>query len=521
MSKKVKQFLSMLLACTLICTSFAGCNGSNNSNNSTSEEVSENSSSTSKTSTSSQAETEDTGEPGQVTWVVYGDKNDRMASFEEEVQSYVNDQGLNIELSLQVLPWTEYAGGQTTLKLASGEEFACFTDTAYLGTSITNGYIQDITDVVEEYGQTLKEKLDPISFEAFSKDGRLYAVPIGEKNNASEWYGAFEVRQDLLEEAGMSEITSLEDLEQFYDACLQLHPDYTGFCESGNMAKFFSHSVSDKNMLFLDNNCFLFVDNSSDDDVVYSYYESEEFKKTCEIAQRWNEKGIISNQALSDPASLGNTFLAGQGMFRGGDAGRIWQDTEVIAQNAPGADISVYMIGSQAKFSRGNYSTAFQISTNVSNPEDYVKFLDLIYRDQDSYDFFTYGDKDTDYTLDDEGRISGFSVTGVFFEEWVTSHMDYMRFSPNIPDDQIEEYQQWNDGAEAQKDVGFVFDSESVEDVMAQLNSVYSEYCEPMLLGFTSYADGYDELIQRLKNAGLDEYLAEYQRQFTEFYNKQ
>ena len=517
MSKHAKQIFSALLASLLLCSALVGCGGDGTSSGSA---VSK-SGTSSTTGSESLSEPGDTGEPGEVNWVIYGDKNDRMTSFLEQVQQYVQDQGLNVEVSLQVLPWSEYAGGQTTLKLASGEEFACYTDTPYLGNCISNGYIQDVTDVVEEYGQTLKEKLDETSFTAFSKGGRLYAVPVGEKNNASEWYGGFEVRQDLLEEAGVSEITSLEDLEAFYDACIQLHPDYTGFCESGNTAKFFSRSVTDKTM-FLDNNCFLFVDNSADDDVIYSYYESEEFKKTCEIAQRWREKGIISNLALSDPSSLGNNFLAGQGMFRGGNGGRIYEDTEILTQNVPEAEVKVYMTGNgQPKVTRGNYSTAFQISANVTNPEDYVQFLDLIYRDQESFDFFTYGDEGTDYTLDENGRISGQTVTGVFFEGWTTAHIDYMRFSPLIPDEQVEAYKQWNDGAEPQKDLGFVFDTEPVEDVIAQLSSVYTEYCEPMLLGFTTYEDGYDELISRLKSAGLDDYMAEYQAQFSEFYNNQ
>ena len=518
MSKHAKQIFSALLASLLLCSALVGCGGDGTSSGSA---VSK-SGTSSTTGSESLSEPGDTGEPGEVNWVIYGDKNDRMTSFLEQVQQYVQDQGLNVEVSLQVLPWSEYAGGQITLKLASGEEFACYTDTPYLGNCISNGYIQDVTDVVEEYGQTLKEKLDETSFTAFSKGGRLYAVPVGEKNNASEWYGGFEVRQDLLEEAGVSEITSLEDLEAFYDACIQLHPDYTGFCESGNTAKFFSRSVTDKTILFLDNNCFLFVDNSADDDVIYSYYESEEFKKTCEIAQRWREKGIISNLALSDPSSLGNNFLAGQGMFRGGNGGRIYEDTEILTQNVPEAEVKVYMTGNgQPKVTRGNYSTAFQISANVTNPEDYVQFLDLIYRDQESFDFFTYGDEGTDYTLDENGRISGQTVTGVFFEGWTTAHIDYMRFSPLIPDEQVEAYKQWNDGAEPQKDLGFVFDTEPVEDVIAQLSSVYTEYCEPMLLGFTTYEDGYDELISRLKSAGLDDYMAEYQAQFSEFYNNQ
>ena len=232
---KFRKILAMVMALALLCATFAACGDTSGTSSSAG-------TSSAATGSESQAESADTGTPGEVNWVIYGDKNDRMSSFQEEIQQYVQDQGLNVELSLQVLPWTEYAGGQTTLKLASGEEFACYTDTPYLGTCISNGYIQDVTDVVEEYGQTLKENLDETSFTAFSKDDRLYAVPVGEKNNASEWYGGFEVRQDLLEEVGMSEITSLEDLEAFYDACIQLHPDYTGFCESGNVAKLFSRS---------------------------------------------------------------------------------------------------------------------------------------------------------------------------------------------------------------------------------------------------------------------------------------
>lgn len=126
MSKNAKRVFSTLLASLLLCSAFAGCSGGGSSSGST---ASESGTSSAATGSESQAESADTGTPGEVNWVIYGDKNDRMSSFQEEIQQYVQDQGLNVELSLQVLPWSEYAGGQTTLKLASGEEFACYTDT--------------------------------------------------------------------------------------------------------------------------------------------------------------------------------------------------------------------------------------------------------------------------------------------------------------------------------------------------------------------------------------------------------
>lgn len=510
---KTKRFLSALLSCALLGSLLLGCSSAPAS--SAGESAGE---STGESAAESAAAP--SGEHSKITLLAYGDKNDRMVTYTDTVNQYVKDQGLNIEVDLQVLPWSDYAGGQTSLKLASGEEFACFTDTGYLATCLSKGYLQDVTDVVEQYGQTLKKNIEQVSFDAFSNEGRLYAIPVGNKNNASEWYGAFEVRQDLLEEAGMSEIKTLEDLEQFYDACLKLHPDFVG-SSIVDTAKLFSRSVSDKNMLFMDNNYFMFSDASADDDKIYSYYESEEFKKTVEIANRWHEKGMIDKTALSDSATLDSKFMAGQVMFRAGNAGRIWEDAEVVAANVPTATMKVYMTGGDfPKVTRGNYSTAFSVSANVKNPEAYVQFLDLIYKNQDSFDFFTYGEKDVDYQLDENNRITGQKTDGVFFQQWVTVHLDYMRFAPAISDEAIEEYKAWNDGAIAQKDIGFVFDSEPVKDVIAQLSSVYTEYCKPMLAGFTDYETGYPELIKRLNDAGLATYIAEYQKQFSAFYNK-
>ncbi|MEG1427712.1 MAG: extracellular solute-binding protein [Oscillospiraceae bacterium] len=510
---KSTRLLSLILAGTLLCTSLLGCAAP-------AEKPSEDTTAAS-TSADSAPATEPTGEAKSITLLTYGDKNDRMNTFSETVQKYVKDHGLNITVDLQVLPWSDYAGGQTSLKLASGEEFACFTDTGYLATCISKGYLQDVTDAVEKYGPNLKKNIDQVSFDAFSDQGKLYAIPVGNKNNASEWYGAFEVRQDLLEEAGMKEIKTLEDIEQFYDACIKLHPDFVGSSIGSDTAKLFSRSVSDKNMLFLDNSYFMFTDASTKDDKIYSYYESEEFKKTVEIATRWREKGLIDKTALSDLATLDSKFMAGQAMFRAGNAGRIWEDTEVLSSNAPNAKIKVYMTGADMpKISRGNYSTAFSVSANAKNPEAYVEFFNLIYENQESFDFFTYGEKGVDYDLDANDCITGQKTDGVFFQQWVTVHTDFMRFAPSISKEAIGEYKAWNDGAIPQKDIGFVFNSEPVKDIIAQLSGVYTEYCKPMLLGFSNYETDYPELLKRIKDAGGDAYIAEYQKQFSAFYNK-
>lgn len=50
------------------------------------------------------------------------------------------------------------------------------------------------------------------------------------------------------------------------------------------------------------------------------------------------------------------------------------------------------------------------------------------------------------------------------------------------------------------------------------LTSVYDEKLKPMLWGFLDYEENIDSVLAELKAAGIDNYVAEYQRQFSEFY---
>lgn len=515
----MKKITALLLCMVLLATIFVGCNqsGQTSSDGTTSTSAADSGSDTPAPAPS--------GEPSNITLVIYGDKNDRMSTFTaEEIPKYVADKGLNINVELQVLPWSDYATGQTELKLASGEEFACYTDIAFMSRSIGKGYIQDLTEVINQYGGNLLRELEQLSFDAFSSKGMYYGIPIGNKPNASEFF-AVTVRQDLLEEAGMTELKTLEDVESFYTATLPNYPDYFGYCDGSpsdtyGAVRMMSRLVSDKNMLFL--NELIFTDASADDDVIYSYFESEEFKEYAAIALRWNEMGIIDKQVISDAAIAGSKFMAGQGMFRNGNAGRTWEELLNIRNNVGDAKLKSYFIGDangRPLVSRGTYSTAFQVSTNVKNPEAYVQFLNLIYEDQASFDFFTYGVKDVDYELDENERIINKKNDMVFLHEWATTHVDYMRFPDYVEDDVISDYKSWNDGCIPQKDIGFAFDLEPVKDIYAQLQNVSTEYLVPIALGFADYETAFPEAQKRLKDAGIDEYVAEYQRQFTEFYN--
>jgi putative aldouronate transport system substrate-binding protein len=460
-----------------------------------------------------------------ITIIFYGDKTDRMAQFmSSDFPAYLRQRGLNINVDFQVLSWAEYAGSQVELRYASGEDFGTMTDQGFMGRCISRGFLYDLTNLIDRYAPNVRREIEASSFDAFSFNGRNYALPLGNKPNSSEWF-AVTVRQDLLEEVGMREIRTIEDLERFYTEGKRRHPEYFGFGDGGptdtyGASRMVSRYISEKNMLFL--NEVVFTDASANDDRLYSYFESPEFKNYAEIARRWNRMGIIDQQVISDGTIAGSKFDSGQAFFRNGNAGRAWESLGLIRNSVPGAKLRTYFMGDargRPLVSRGTYSTAIQVSANARHPEAYLEIFNLLYADQQSYDFMTYGVRGVDYELDSSGKISSRRASQVFVPDWASNLASkWLRFENSIPDDVINDYRHWNDGAILQKDIGFIFNVEPVRVEYAQIQSVVNEYIPPIALGFVDYDAAYPDFLRRLKNAGIDRYMAEFQRQFSEFY---
>jgi putative aldouronate transport system substrate-binding protein len=461
----------------------------------------------------------------EITFVIFGDKTDRMAQYvANDLPKLLAEKGLNIKVDLQVLPWTEYGGPQVELRYASGEDFATWTDMPILARCAGKGYLLDITDLIDKHAPNVRKEIDPASFDSFSLNGRNYALPIGNKPNASEWY-AFAVRQDLLEETGMKEIATIEDLEKYYTEAKRRHPDYFGYGEGGpndtyGAVRALSGYIGNKNLLFL--NELVITDASANDDKVWSYLESDEFRNYAAIARRWNQMGIIDQQVLSDATIVGSKWNAGQAFFRNGNAGRPWEDLATVRAAAPNAKLRDYFIGetrNRPKISRGTYSTAFQISANAKHPEAYLEVINLLYSDEKTYNYMVYGVEGLDYTLDARGKLATRPTSQVLFPEWAANLSKWQRFESIIDDTVINDYKRWNDGAILQKDIGFIFDLEPVKVEYAQIQAVVNEYVPQIVWGFADYAAAYPELQRRLKNAGIDKYIAEYQKQFSAWYN--
>lgn len=501
--KKNRVWLSLFLTFAfLLSACSSGNNGSANTNAGSKEE--------------SASESAGSLAPAKLTIVLYGDETNRMKELAKTEFYNVIKQEINAEVEFQFLPWSEYAGGKTDLMLSTGEDFATYTDINYMVKSVAKGVYADLTPYLDA-APDLSANVDEASFTAFQLGGKQYAIPVGNKPNSAEFYSVL-VRQDLLEEVGMTSVSSLAELEEFYDKVHAIHPELIGYA-STDARRMLLYDYTDKNLYW--QNEFIALDESAEDDQIISWFESEDFKKYAGLMRGWYQKGIIPKYAATNTPQLQSDWNSGKAIFWAGTAARPFEGAATISQAVPEAKLANYFLGTgRPKISRGTYSTAFFVSSAAKDPERYVMFFNLLQKNQELYDLFAYGIEGTDYTLDENGRLTKIN-NDALIPDWLLMNKNFIRFDNSVPEDFIAEYKAWDDGAIISKGAGFNFDNTPVKNEETKLNGVFTEYLAPIGSGFVDYDEVYPKALEKLKAAGLDKYIAEYQKQYSEWYAKQ
>ena len=251
----------------------------------------------------------------------------------------------------------------------------------------------------------------------------------------------------------------------------------------------------------------------------YSCVESETFKNLCEITSRWVEAGYIDKDLITNPSQGDADWNSGNCLSRNGMPGSLISTTLKTAD--PDAYETMVKVGDQVKIKTKDYDWGIAIS--AADQENVSRWLDLfnwMYQDQEHYNFCVYGVEGKDYEVNEDGSITKL-VSDSFIDSWFMEAIPYNTYDPSFDQETIDEYEHWDDDSRLSKLAGFSFDTTPVTTEVAMLTSIYDEKLKPMMWGFLDYEENIDEVIEELKAAGLDTYIAEYQRQFSEFYAQQ
>ncbi|SDB19946.1 ABC transporter substrate-binding protein [Butyrivibrio sp. INlla16] len=467
------------------------------------------------------AEYEKTGEYQKVTYAIYTWTGSPIGI--ERIQEAMNKilrKKLCLEIELLAMDFSSY-GQDVHLKLTNNDEQIDWFGGNVIGYTlcVNNGFCYDLNkdDLLKNYGPGIEELIPEKYQEACKYAGHLYGIP--PVKDYAITTAAIVIGKEYLDAIGYEyeedenqEVHSTwDEIEKIYVKLQSKFPDKWVFAVSGN--QFAQGSIVDN----LGNDWFGVLLDPTKDRTVTNLMESNEWMDMVERMHRWNQMGFISPDALSDKSSSSARIKSGDYM-------------SMLAPSKPGyksqisgecgREMIVFRLGQSIIKSTGITSVISCLNQSSPDPVAAVQLMNELYTDPELSTLLVWGEEGVDYVTKPDGSIDFPDGVNIQNAEW------YHTMNWEMPNQYICPYwtgdsqdlgsriMEFNANAETSIALGFTFDNSQYTAEYAALQNIYDEYSNQLLYGFLDPVSGTAEFNEKLKQAGLDEYIAEKQRQF-------
>lgn len=456
-------------------------------------------------------------EPYTVTMVMTGTQQPDEERIEQKINEILMPE-LNMKLDLVVLPWGSSIQ-QIQLMLSGDEKIDFFyTDAQHALQYMNNGQIVDMTDLVDKYGNNLKQIFGEEVLQDMSAGGFTFGVPCHCENVS---YPAIFMRKDLVEKYNIdaSKIRSVEDLDDVFATVQAGEPDmdmlFSNGSTNGPMYRL-GLSKFDKIGSFYG----VIMDPAEGNTKVEDLFASDWFMDTAKLLYGWYQKGYINKDAATENESWNSLMKAGKvfSMITG-DHPAIMPELE----SSTGYEyVSVRLVDLGVKMSNYYSDIIFSIAQNSEDPEKAMQCLDYIYGNADIMNLLNWGEEGIDYVFIDKenGLIAypeGVNIENVGYSlnlGWEIPNGRIIHLwegsDPNV-NDLMEESNKQGVPSVA---VGFVFDATGLDTQIAALDNVYNKYVPSIISGTVDPESYIPKLIEDMETAGLENIIEAKQEQF-------
>lgn len=511
-----KNRLSVFIVALMAVSVVSACS-SNNSNN---DQPAASSSSAPAASAGNEPEKAEAEKQELVTihMVMPGDQSARMKSYLEGEFAQKMEEELSLKFEINYIPWAQYYD-KLNLMFSSGENLDLFwASPSKLAEFANKKNVLAVDDVLQANGANILKHFPEENFEAVTLDGKMYALPVAKAPTAVKFHSLL-VREDLLKEAGMDAIKSVEDINAFAAKVQELHPEMTPIFEVDPITPYYrAFAPQDVSLTPMGNAPTYYVNEDEAGGKVYSLFDNADIvKQISSMRAEWRSKGYIKDNQLTNAGNGLSEFNSGNyGMTTGAAGDRAVNFIGSLTKNVPTGELNEYLLNpDKLKYKQMVVTDVFYIASQSKNPDRVVQFLNWVYENQDNYDFMVNGVKDKDF------KEVGDKIEKINTEElwpaWMLYNKNYAKFSTLIPDKTANSYKNWDEGAKLSKTAGFVFNNASVSTEEAKVKQVVVEKINPILWGFLDYEEHFPAARKALTDAGLEKILAEYEKQLTAY----
>ena len=373
----------------------------------------------------------------------------------------------------------------------------------------------------------------------FEIGGKLYGLPQYSKENLYGIDAGFFYREDLRKEWGLEPVTDFNTMEAYLYRAKEdpRYKDYPLITDNRIWTCLWYMLTGDKYLELssaLDNP---FVVVSSDNPMEpISRFETPEFKEVLRIVKKWYDDGILESSIL---ASSSNEGTLGLELMKKDQKpcetnNSLWSVTNNYIPE-------LYEVNPNWEFGFYNYSsddfpsyqlsnigiTVISISSKSNYPELAIRFLEKVHTNQKYYDLVNYGVEGIHYNIiDNYINYSGIEVSDQF--SGLTGapdvSMEYSEKSINtvwqseVIDKGYENKEKLLKKAPDYPLNGFNYDASKVSDIYKSMEVIRLKHMQPLCCGVTdNLTEDYDNAIQLLKEAGIDDYINDVREQLKEF----
>ncbi len=415
---------------------------------------------------------------------------------------------------------------QVGLMLASGADFDVmglgFGPASY-SMLMANKQLLDITEYMEEDGQDILNTLgDYIKVNTLG--GQIYGIPCF-RNYAMGGY--LVMRTDVLEELGLVEEaeglkswTEAEALfEKVYDAKkLAIFGDSKkALSATVNTSIIVPGKVDFKDVMTYDmlNDSLYLMYAGSESDNLTARPLLDSYRKQQDMIRDWYQKGWIYKDSEINGEDNGDVLQSNGVIFAQFTPSEY--GIEAMKEQAMNCDLTVLDIVQVPVDSYGVNHFGMAIPVTCDEPEASVRWVNELFKSPELMNLVTWGIEGEDYVLLDDGRATfpegkDFGSVGYHNQDFtIGNHFLIAPWDSQDADFRDQELKVLRESPMSPY-FGFQADTNDLSNTISQLTVVTDKYTPGIYCG--NYTDEYyDEFVNALKSAGIDDYIAAYQQQ--------
>lgn len=459
---------------------------------------------------------EESGEPVHLELYAmsFGGNNDSLEKVNEAVNEYIKPL-INAEVKLNIINYGSYQQ-QVNLMMSGDEQVDLMLSTGALTSNLAGqGALTELDDLLAKEGADIVDIMGEDVLASCKYGGSTYAVPTNRDLARSMCYY---YRADINEELGLGleNAKTLDDIEKCFEIMHEKDPEMAGIAGNNTSSLL---QVWDWDQI---SNNYGVLLNLGEELKVENLYESDSYIDMVNRMHDWYQKGYIYKEITTSTVSNPDLFATGKmlGFFANGNPTSDNTQSQMLGGPIEHIElVEPYMSSTTVQ------TACWTIPHNSENPEKAMELLNLMFTDPTLVNLLSFGIEGENYVVKDEekgiiGYPDGMTAETRTYDNslgWTWGNMligyTWEGDDPDVHEQMVE----FNNSAKRSKALGFTFDPTSVQNQITACSNVASKYT----IGIESGSVDPDEMLpkfqQELKAAGIDEIIAEKQRQLDEW----